>query len=344
MNTEDRDEKLEGSIRALIFGPFLVLLAGVLVTGIATWTVRVETVARDRERFAEQVHYQKQLLDTRIENYEIALNGLRDLFYGQQAVTRGEWELKVFWMDPRVNLRGLCELGYAHFISGGVGSKLPDEVMKGAVLPLTNGPMRLDLMPGYRRYAVLFDGGRHMRLHQDYGSELHPTPEDRAARNEAVNKSTVAFTPRLELYQDGSGKPVHGFRVYLGNYLPSLSDAWGGLRFPVSQADTSGLHSSNFKGFLHASIEADEFLRGIFGDQPREVEFQWFSATTCDEAQWLNPGSSRRPVAHAFYVHEQELNWYGQKWRLRFYTTERFCQFAGKSSQGFAGEKQPPLR
>lgn len=324
MNTPQSDEKLDRSMRALIFGPFIVLLGCLVVTAVATYLTHRFAVRRNTERFSEQVHHQKELLDTRIEKYEIALWGLRDFIMSKNAITRGEWESRLHSTDPRVNFRGIVELGYARLTLGSLGSDRPEEIMRGAVHRSPSREIRTETLPGYRYAAIILDGGRHMKITNEFGTDLYGSPDDRAAQSDSSNNGGMATTRRVDVRAPSGAGGAAGIRIYLATYADWLGEQWNSRGSPATLTDAWNRHATAFNGFLFASLETDEFLKGIYGDKPREVEFQLFSATSCDEAQWLNPGTSSRPPSNAMFTYERELNWYGQKWRVRFYTTERF--------------------
>ncbi len=72
-----------------------VLGIGLLVTVVLSLVLAREARKRDLARFDQFVHDAREMLETRVENYEAKLAGVQEFFSSRQVVRQTEWDLRI---------------------------------------------------------------------------------------------------------------------------------------------------------------------------------------------------------------------------------------------------------
>lgn len=321
--------------------PLGVLAVGLLVTAVVTMALAREAQVQDAARFNRLVDESKQLLETRVERYEVGLAGLQEFFSARESVSTPEWEVRLSLFEAKINYPGLIGLGYAHWLDEAWGKVPPDRAMEAAATRVgVDRPAKWRVLFSYHA-----DGWPEFT----YGENLM----DRCIedlRNDTVPRAYKSGSPTLSpkrIVENGiSRERASTFTFYFPVYDKQLSSKLEILR-SGSQGDRGHARQLHCRALVFASFDVNRLLDSIFGKAPQPVEFELFSSAKPAPEQWLN--DRNRVMRFGDRNHQPYLSrldivpCYGTKWCVYFYTTPLFLAESSRYRAWLAASVGIPL-
>ena len=284
-----------------------VFFLGLAVTACAMYLVIAAEQKNDQRRFERLVARVQSTLESRIDDHERVLTGLRGLFAASPQLTRGQFRLYVDQMNLD-NYPGALGYGFIHYLSD-------------ARLPAFLAQMRADQAPDFS-YKRLSSGPEHFvityvepdaRNHAVLGLDLCWESSRRQAVQAAVEQDTAVLTPRITLIQDE--KHLAGFLLL----LPVYKQGSGILATPEARW-------KNLAGLVYAPLRIDELLGGVAEQTDRMVDFELYEGPQIARSQLLfdadgHLGNSTQEITSADYARRKfsqsvQLDIAGQVWTL----------------------------
>jgi signal transduction histidine kinase len=303
------------SVRALR-PAWVVLTFGFVLSGLISWAIARVARQHDQARFTNQALVLLEQIETRIELYTEALNGLRSQFGFGDIMTPARWANYVKGMNLPVHYRGLCEVGAVERV-------LPDEIQTHEAFH------RVRLGPEYRIHALNKDhdvGWSAPIVWHAYGSqrEQKSPPFTRYGwdlnrdSNHALAMSAFALnfpgaTGRINVetpMRDSS--LVKGFRIFVPWFDPNM---------PAP-------HLTHLRGLVFGTVDIRAFLESTLGDQKPELGFVIYdSAGKRTENLLFGDKQSLEmagPSSRSYFTGQFELPLYRRRLYFDFYTLPQF--------------------
>ncbi len=268
-------ERLGGSAREG-FGrkavAYAVLVAALLLTGLASCYVRQNVEARERERFEEIVGSTERAVDRRMQTYVDAMLDGRGLFAASESVTREEWSEYVAGSDLERRYPGIQAIAYAE--------RVPLEEREAHVWRVRGaGFPSYSLRPSGERYEYFplvyvepFEGDNRPLFGYDFYSDR----VNRDAMEQARDTGLPRASGKVDLEGAGISRQT-GFLVYTPVYRDGASSV------------TPDERREALQGYIVSVFRTGDLLQGIFGEQlDPEVDFEVFDGAEFTRANLLH--------------------------------------------------------
>jgi signal transduction histidine kinase len=311
-------ERLKGSVREGL-GPtavaYAVLVVALLLTALASYYVRQNVEARERERFEEIVGATERAVDRRMQTYIDAMLDGRGLFAASESVTREEWEAYVAGSDLKQRYPGIQAIAYAE--------RVPLDRREAHVRRVrAEGISSYSLRPPGERYEYFplvyvepFEGDNRALLGHDFYSDS----VNRAAMEQARDTGLPRASGKVDLAGMGISRQT-GFLVYTPVYRDGASPGTPDERRVALQ------------GYIVSVFRTGDLMEGIFGapEADRAVDLDVFDGAEFTRANLLHDDDDDG-VLHAvdpsYSAHFSEivtLEVAGRIWSLHFSTLPGF--------------------
>jgi len=242
--------------------PWLLLIAGLGLTGLAWAEARAETRARHQAYFEFRVRDAQTRLEQRLLTYEQVLRDARGLLENTRV--------------DRAAFRGFAramELGRNYPGIQGVGFTL---MVPGAERARRQAALRRDGVPGFRIWP---EGTRAfctplVYLEPAEGPNLRALGYDtssEAVRWEDMRKAweldEVTISGKLQLVQEDPGDPQSGFIMFLPLFKLGPDD-------PGLPHATLAERRSGIRGWVNAPFRIPDLMAGVLGEQGGDLAFE----------------------------------------------------------------------
>lgn len=286
--------------------PWVVLVAGLLLSVSASLVVGRLVEARAQERFHWQGEAVRTTLARRLDEIELALRGAVALFDASYSVERGEWRRYVASLDLAHCLPGVEGIGYAQVIA-------PDALAAHEqAVRSEEGVPQYGVHPGGVRsiYApIVYPEPFDTRGQRALGFDLWSEPAQREAMERARDSGQAAVSGVAPQGTDGGGHP--GFLLYLPVYRQGAS------------TETVAGRRAALQGFVYAFVCAKDLMSALFKGWGADIALDVYdghepvSGSRLYGARFGSAGPS--PIASPVGVQEQflPLEVGGRPWTLR---------------------------
>lgn len=258
--------KLKNDVDQFLW-PLVILLLGLLLTGIASY--RAVLGDDDKSRILFTLHAQDISHDvqSRMEVYFGVLRSAASFFAGSVFVSRAEWSTYVDFLMPKEHYPGIEGMGIIRYIPHGQKKKFEEATRR------ENGrelPGYTILPPGVREayYPVeyFWPPLEHLDL---LGMDHGAYPAGLEALERARDSGMGSVTGQLPYVRDGSRSPpiLFLYPIYRKGPLPA----------------TVAERRKAIYGFIYARVNPGQFFRGAVGPGiAHEVYFEVFDGETGD--------------------------------------------------------------
>ena len=291
---------------------YAVLVVALLLTGLASYYVRQNVEARERERFEEIVGSTERAVDRRMQTYVDAMLDGRGLFAASESVTREEWSEYVAGSDLERRYPGIQAIAYAE--------QVPLEEREAHVRRVRGeGFSSYDLRPSGERYEYFplvyvepFEGVNRSLFGYDFYSDR----VNRDAMEQARDTGLPRASGKVDLEGPGISRQS-GFLVYTPVYGDGAS--------PVTPDE----RREALQGYIVSVFRTGDLLEGIFGEQPDpEVDFEVFDGAEFTRANLLHDDDGvlhAGEISHSAHFSEiVTMEVAGRIWSLYFSTLPGF--------------------
>jgi signal transduction histidine kinase/CheY-like chemotaxis protein/integral membrane sensor domain MASE1 len=252
--------------------PYLILLAGWLLSGWLFWSLDRERQKLESTRFENLIEQAQNDIRQRTRNYVHALTGGAALFAASKEVSREEWRRYVASITLGERYPGMAALSVVFPITDAEESSFiarmrADGPPDFAIHPILDGRPALPDPAGWDHFVVGYiepEEGHKSAFGLDLASEKRRFDAARISRDFGQPRISKCLT----LVQDGVRQS--GFLLFVPMYSPDAAQ------------DTAHKRRNSFRGWVVAPIRADEFfgdsLVGLGGQIELEL-YQGLSAT-----------------------------------------------------------------
>jgi signal transduction histidine kinase len=308
-------ERFRGSVREVVGRTavaYAVLGVALLLTGLASYYVRQNVEARERERFEEIVGSTERAVDRRMQTYIDAMLDGRGLFAASESVTREEWKAYVAGSDLKRRYPGIQAIAYAE--------QVPLEEREAHVRRVRGeGFSSYDLRPSGERYEYFpltyvepFEGDNRSLFGYDFYSDR----VNRDAMEQARDTGVPRASGKVDLEVAGISRQT-GFLVYTPVYRDGAPHG------------TPDERREALQGYIVSVFRTGDLLEGIFGEQPDpEVDLEVFDGAEFTRANMLHDDDgvlhAGDPSHSAHFSRIVTLEVAGRIWSLYFSTLPGF--------------------
>ena len=296
-----------------------MLLIGLALTGTISFKLHESVRAMEEARFERAVRQTTEVLQDRLQKYELALTGLADFVAARNSISQPEWRFRIQMLAQEQNYPGLLETGFAEVEVAPTRSAPGNS----AELPATTDTPPVPsfrIAYGWARPPSAMDG-----VDQNFLTET----EDAAAAWQSVLSSTATLGKTRQLSAEVSGKPASGFTIFIPVYhstlgLPSTNVA------TLPETELAHHRAQHARGVVFGATEPRIMLERLFGTAPREISFEIFSQPNPTAAHWLNPSAKTprflNPDFRAYLRTNFPVQALNQTWVIHCYSTPLFEQ------------------
>ncbi|MDP4029958.1 MAG: CHASE domain-containing protein [Gallionella sp.] len=288
---------------------WLLLLAGLLVTGYAGYAVKSDIDEEAQRQFAFDCHEIQIKIEERLQAHKLVLLGGAALFDAADRVERDEWRTYAERVEIDQHFNGIQGLGFSLLIPK---DRLTEHIAE----------IRSQGFPGY---TVRPAGGREVyssiiylepfrdRNLRAFGYDMYAEPVRRAAMEQARDENTVSLSGKVELVQE-TGKDVQaGTLMYAPVYRKQM---------PL---ETLAQRRAALRGWVYSPFRMGDLLQGILKgwDNPRmrHLHLQVYDARSSGADSLLyHSAAGQKPSfpASVLFTREQRMDFNGRIWTLHF--------------------------
>jgi diguanylate cyclase (GGDEF)-like protein/PAS domain S-box-containing protein len=280
------------------------VLALMLLLTLALWRqAESEVFRRQQDNFLRVAEKHRNILATRMDDYEQVLRGGAALFATVGIPNRQQWRIYVESLDLEESLPGILGTGVALMVSQ--HAQLAHE--------------RSIRAEGFPSYAIHPPGNREMlssvvyiepfsgRNLRAFGYDMFSDPVRREAMERARDTGEPALSGKVTLVQETGAEVQPGFLIYFPVYE----------NLPVS---TVAARRGALVGFIYSPFRSFDLMEGIFHVPGQIVEIELFDSAPA-AANLLY--SSERTARRARHIVDMPLEIGGRAWVARFRSSAR---------------------
>ncbi len=291
--------------------PLLVLVTGLLGSGLTAFGLLSTGRARDEARFTNGVQAATDRIRDRFDTYASMLEGGSALFASSVLVSRGEFRTFVGRLNVQGRYPGVQGIGFSRQTHG------QDELDSVVAQARTEG------LPDFRVWPTPVEGSARehgfvlyleppdVRNQRAMGFDMFNEPVRREAMTRARDEGRPALSGRVVLVQEEPGQLNEpGFLLYVPVYRG------GGAPTTVAERQAA------LVGFVFSPFRAGDLFAGVFGSEtdPR-VGFEVYDGTELDEGSLLYGGGGGSAGEHdPLFESVDRLEVAGRSWTLRFHS------------------------
>ncbi|MDP3537810.1 MAG: CHASE domain-containing protein [Azonexus sp.] len=237
--------------------PWVALVLTLLFT-FGSWYVANEvTTHRATERFVYRAEKERDNIIRRLEAYEQVLRGAAAFFESSKEVDRNEWHSYVENLELDKTLPGIQGVGFSLMVAP--AAKLTHEYAIRS--------------QGFANYKIWPPGDREQyssiiyleplsdRNLRALGYDMYSEPIRRDAMDRARDTGRTALSGKVKLVQETDQDIQSGFLLYRPIYKPNQET--------ISLED----RRKNLIGFVYSPFRAEDLMRGVIGNDRKDVEF-----------------------------------------------------------------------
>lgn len=281
----------------------LAIFVAMLIFG---WQKMRDTVdANAVKTFNVMVSHERDLLATRMEDYERVLRGTLGLFSASESITRDEWHAYYQALQLDLSLPGIQGLGYSVLLGQAELAGLEAQIRaegypEFSVYPQGDRP---------RYSAIVFIEPFLARNLRAFGYDMYSEPVRRKAMDRAIATALPSWSGKVKLVQELETDVQAGFLVYLPVYKKG---------YPTrSQAE----RQQAIQGFVYSAFRAGDMMSQLFDYPDRQFEVQLYDQTVAQENLLY---STADRAGSGKFTQRIEIEIGGANWVALFSSNERF--------------------
>ncbi len=281
----------------------VLLLTVVLTLGLWRHS-ETEFLRSEKDNFLRVTEKHKNILITRMEDYEQVLRGGAALFAANGIPSREEWRAYVEMLELDKTLPGILGTGFALMVPGEArnahersvrGEGFPDYT----ITPPGNRDMLSSIV-----YIEPFTG-RNLRA---FGYDMFSDPVRREAMERARDTGQPALSKKVTLVQETGAEVQPGFLIYFPVYDTTLP------------RDTVAARRAALIGFVYSPFRSFDLMEGTFNVPGQIVEVELFDGEPAPENLLYASKGAGRAARH---VTDMRLEIGGHAWVARFRSSDR---------------------
>ncbi len=284
------------------FTPATVLLIGMAVTVVGTWTASREVSARNRFRFETAADDLVSRINTRVRIYIALLEGTAGIL-GVHQPDAETFERYVASLGLERQYPGIQGIGFAQRVDGAADASLVRQAGAGReeILRIWPDPA------GGISFPIVLLAPSDTRNRQALGYDMYSEPIRRHAMDAAWRRGQAAASGKVTLVQEIDQKKQAGFLIYRPIYQ--------GLVVPT---DGNG-KEQRLLGFVYSPFRADDLFQGIIHGRNAGIEgLRVYDGDIPDEHALLHHSGPVGPGAERTVI-RRSLDVAGRTWTILAY-------------------------
>lgn len=280
-----------------------VLVVSLTLTLISWRNAETEVYQRQHDNFLRVAEKHRNILATRMEDYEQVLRGGAALFATLGMPTREQWRIYVETLELDQWLPGILGTGVTLMVPSGERAA-HEQAMRAQGFPTYSiyPPGERDLYSSIV-YLEPFSG-RNLRA---FGYDMFSDPVRREAMERARDTGQPALSRMVTLVQETGAHVQPGFLIYFPVYA----------NMPVNTVEA---RRDSLLGFVYSPFRSFDLMEGIFRVPGQIIEIELFDTRPARENLLYASESGRRAARH---VIDMPLNFGGHVWVARFRSSTR---------------------
>ncbi len=297
-----------GISRRLI--PYVMLTSSLALVAIATRYVEVTANARDRLQFENAVGRTQGSIQDRVNTYIALLDSGSGLFAVKPAISRNEFQTYVERLNISKNYPGLQGIGFSQRV-------FPEQKDELIAKMRSQGLPNFSIYPSYPRdryHTIIYLEPQDRRNQKAIGYDMFTNSVRRQAMARARDTGSAAASGKVTLVQEIDRYKQAGFLIYV----------------PVYQngdiPDTRAERQKQLRGFIYSPFRADDFIQGIFGNQPTsEVNFKIYDGLeiTPENLLYRSPEQLTEQNQKPRFQKTIIFNLAGRPWTVQYSSSEQ---------------------
>lgn len=301
---------------------WVILLASMVLTGVAWFISNQFVLQRAVDRFRFETSDVKSAIGKRMLEYEAILRGGAGLFAASGEVDREMWRTYVTAIEIDRYFPGIQGIGHSMVIR-------PEEKAAHVVAVRAEGFPDYTIRPEGERElytSIVYLEPFVKRNLRAFGYDMFSEPVRRAAMERARDSGEMSLSGMVTLVQETTMFVQKGFLMYLPLYRKGL---------PVESVEQ---RRAAWLGFVYSPFRIEDLMRGILGAGTADIGFEIFDGDrpspetrlySSDEPSPFEPGS--RPYRPDFSLTEP-MPMGGHAWTLHLYSRPGYIS-AGDAGQ-----------
>ena len=291
--------------------PYSLLLAGLVLTGVAAQYAVRAAATRDRLRFQNAADRVRAGLDSRLDAYIAMLLGGAGFFAASEDVEWDEFKAYVERLELPRRYPGIQGIGFSRMIRPGERDQIATAIRQHAPWFAYSGEAGQSTA-----HAIVFLEPQDERNKVALGYDMYSEATRREAMNRACDTGAPAATRRVRLVQEiDEAHEQAGFLIYVPVY-----------RGGAAPSTVEG-RRADLLGFVYSPFRAWDLLRDIGGaTYSTEVTFDVFDGAP-GERQWLHKGTSDSDASR--FDSELPTDVAGRSWTLVVHSGPAFAGSSG---------------
>lgn len=297
---------IKRSLRLLL--PWLVLLFGLLSTGLAAYSVKLDIERDEYRQFAFYCDEVRLKITARLNAHKQILLSGAAIFDSSEKVMRKEWQIFVQRLRSDEHFNGIQGLGFSVWIP-------PEQLTAHLAKIRTEGFPDYTVRPEGKRDAytsIIFlepFSGRNLRA---FGYDMYSEPVRRRAMDQARDENKVSLSGKVTLVQETNKNMQAGTLMYMPVYKKN------------QLIDTVEQRRSALQGWVYSPFRMSDLLDklapNIDGNTMTRVHMRVYDGRTVQAEKLLynnaEPDYIENP--HPSSIIKIETSFNGTVWTLQF--------------------------
>lgn len=307
-----------GRRRLAALVPYMVLVAGLVLTALAGGLVRRATNAREKLRFETEVQHAGENIQDRLDLYISLLRATAGLYSAAPQTDASSFHryIRRLWLQR--NYAGVQGIGYSVKLNPGEADAFIRRMRREGMPAFglwQSGPTAED-------HAIAYLEPMDERNRQALGYNMFSDPIRRAAMERARDSGLPTASGSVQLVQEFASdpRPQHGFLIYVPVY-----------RVPLDGKSSVAARRAALVGFAYSPFRMTDMMQGIFqtGSPNPFIRFDIYdSAVETPDHLLYRSGAPGR--GHPRFRKTVSVDAGGRKWTAVFASERGFDQGAGR--------------
>lgn len=282
--------------------PWVALVLTLIFTAGAWFVANEVANHRATERFIYRAEKERDVILRRMQAYEQVLRGTAAFFESSKEVDRNEWHSYVEHLELGKTLPGIQGVGFSQMVTP-------------ATRAAHERTIRAQSFANYKIWpagdrdqysAIIYLEPFSDRNLRALGYDMYAEPVRREAMDRARDTGRTALSGKVKLVQETDKDVQSGFLMYLPIYKAGQ--------------DTASIENrrKNLIGFAFSPFRIDDLMRGVIGNDRKDVEFTLYDEEESPENLLFDSRKIGMQDSSGRDVIYLPLELGGRRWLARF--------------------------
>ncbi|ART80032.1 EAL domain-containing protein [Oceanisphaera avium] len=285
---------------------WLMLLIGLLLTGLSAWQVKTTSDNHAIKEFAFVAQKITTTITERLNAYALVLRGAAGLLNAADTVTRQEWETYVSQLQLMKNKAGISGINFAEYVPA-------NQLASHTARIQSEGFPHYHIWPSYPRAAyssLIYLSPFDARNQKALGYDMFSEPTRRQAMSQARDSGEVSLSAKIALIIEDTESPQAGTVMYAPVYRPN------------SDLTTLALRRAALLGWAVGGYRMDDLMESLLSQwqapQEKAITMEVFDGQASPEHLLYQSHPLAKPHTSSMFSQQQTVNFNGRIWLLHF--------------------------